>query len=461
MRGPIRTAAAVLLAAMVATACGNSKSQDAASSTTATTSSSNTPTTIGDTTKFVAGRGPGVDDSKKEIRVAVITSKTNPIGGKYAQYGDGVQAYFDFVNAHGGIYGRKLVIVNKRDDVVGLQNTQQVQASLADDNAFATFLATLQFTGADMLAKAGQPTFTWNINPEFASTPQQSHESIFGSLGALCLNCGGHFIPWLAKKNGFTKVGIIAYGVSSSSKICAAGTRAGYEKYTPDIKVAVFDDTVPFAGDLSADVAKMKSAGVQFVNTCLDTNEVTKLQREMKKQGLNAVQYLPNGYDHEALKESPGLFDNSFAISLYSPWEVSPQSPATKDYVDNVKSVTSAPVELTETGWIMGKMFVDGLKLAGPEFTKQKVVDALNRQTAYSADGLIVPIDWTKQHNDPQKPGAPRSNLECSTVMKINGSSFVPQYTEPGKPWICFDADPNAPIPTEPEHRSFAPGGQG
>ena len=107
------------------------------------------------------------------------------------------------INAQGGIYGRKLVIVKNRDDTIGLQNNQQVQASLADDNAFATFVATLQFTGADLLAKAKQPTFIWNINPEMA-TPKggPSHDNIFGSLGALCFSCGGHYLPWLAQKKG-------------------------------------------------------------------------------------------------------------------------------------------------------------------------------------------------------------------------------------------------------------------
>jgi len=42
----------------------------------------------------VAGRGPGVDDKNKEIRIATITTQSNPIGGKYVQFNDGLQAYF-------------------------------------------------------------------------------------------------------------------------------------------------------------------------------------------------------------------------------------------------------------------------------------------------------------------------------------------------------------------------------
>jgi len=34
-------------------------------------------------------------------------------------------------------------------------------------------------------------------------------------------------------------------------------------------------------------------------------------------------------------------------------------------------------------------------------------------------------------------------------------------FTTPGKPWICFPGGPKAPIPTEPDHMSFAPGGEG
>ncbi len=449
--------------ALAAAACGNSKSQSGSTTTQSQGGAPQTTASAANLTKFVPSNQAGVDDAKREIRVAVITSKTNPLGGKYVQYTDGVKAYFKLINDHGGIYGRKLVIAKERDDIIGTQNAQQVTASLSDDNAFATFVATLQFTGADALAKAGQPTFIWNINPEMASTPQVAHTNIFGSLGALCFNCGGHFLPWLVTKEHYTKVGILAYGVSASSKICAAGTKKGYQLFTPNVKVAFFDDTIPFSGDLAADVAKMKAAGVQFVTTCMDTNEVAKLAKEMKQQGLNATQNLPNAYDHDSLGDptTAALFENDFVEPQNSAWEDTPQSPATQEYLTAVKAITTHPVELTESGWIMAKMFVDGLKGAGPEFTKQKVIAYLNSQTAYSADGLIVPIDWTKQHNDPQSNLAMRGKYECATVTQIKAGKFVPLFTEPGKPWICFDPSPKAPIPTEPQHMSFAPGGKG
>ncbi len=449
-----------VLLAVLAAACGNSKSNNTADTTATTGNTPQTTASAADLTKNVPR--PGVKGvTSTEIHVAVITSKTNPVGGKYAQYVDGINAYFKLVNDKGGIYGRKLVVTKQRDDIIGTQNSQQVTASLSDDNAFATFLATLQLTGADALAKAHQPTFIWNINPETASTPTSDHSNIFGQNSAVCFKCPGPYWAWLATKSNFTKVGILGYGVSAQSKICATGTRDAYKQYGGGkIDVAFYDDTIPFSGDVSADVARMKSAGVQFVSTCMDANEVVKLQKEMKKQGLNAVQALPNAYDHDFLKANADLFEGAFVLPLYVPTEVQPRSPATQEYVDHINAITSDPVELTQTGWIMAKMFVDGLKGAGPEFTQQKVIDYLNAQKAYSADGMIIPLDFTTAHIDPQSHPDVRAKEQCYVVLQIKSGAFVPVYATAGKPWTCLDTSKPAAAQA-PVQRSFAPGGVG
>ena len=89
---------------------------------------------------------------------------------------------------HGQLEGRHLrpqaEDLERRDDIIGLQNQEQVQASLAEDNAFATFIATLQFGGADSTRAAGQPTFIWNINPEMAGPRQHLRRASARSVSA-------------------------------------------------------------------------------------------------------------------------------------------------------------------------------------------------------------------------------------------------------------------------------------
>ena len=55
-----------------------------------------------------------------EIQVGGVASvSNNPLGSSYGDSFKGVQAYFNMVNAQGGIYGRKLVLSEKLDDQVG------------------------------------------------------------------------------------------------------------------------------------------------------------------------------------------------------------------------------------------------------------------------------------------------------------------------------------------------------
>jgi len=180
----------------------------------------------------------------------------------------------------------------------------------------------------------------------------------------------------------------------------------------------------------------------------------------MVKQGLKAEQDLPNAYDHDFVKANGKIFEGSFLQPyFYPPEESTPQSPLTKQYLSDIKAITNDPVEVTEVGYLLAQMMVDGLKGAGPEFTQQKVVDWLNSQTAYTDHGMIAPIDWTVGHIDPQTHPEVRAKTYCQPIMKITGSKFVPYQAKSGKPWTCFENAKNGD--QTPTWKSFAPGGVG
>ena len=90
------------------------------------------------------------------------------------------------------------------------------------------------------------------------------------------------------------------------------------------------------------------------------------------------------------------------------------------------------PNEYTTYGWINGACSCEGLKGAGPNFTRKKVVDALNEMTNDTAGGLLAGIDWTTQHTETQPP------VGCSAYVKVTGSKFVPTFAPKGKVFVCF-----------------------
>ena len=431
--------------ALLAVACGNAGS-DKAEETPTTPGGTGTVTTGKvDLNKNVPVDAPGVSDT--EIKVAAVTTNSNNPTGSYAPLVDGVKAYFEMINEGGGIYGRKLVVGSARDDQLG-SNRQTVQASLSQDDAFATFIATVFFTGAQLLAEANQPVFMWNINKEF-----NGHPTFFANNPALCFTCAGHIQPYLAKQLGATKVGIIGYAVDQS-KDCAAGIKASFAKY-PTAKVVYSDISLSFAQQLGPQVSKMKQDGVDLVLTCIDLQESFTLAKEMNKQGMKAIQQLPQGYDPAFIAKNGDLLEGSILSPQFLAFEHQPQIQEIKDLFKWADKINVKVSELTAVGWQVAAQLYTGLAGAGPEFSQQKVVDYLNTLTDYSDNGFLDPIDWTKGHIDPITHPEARGDQECANFLKVENGKFVPLYAEPGKPWVCFKlSDPNV---DNPVNKSFAP----
>jgi branched-chain amino acid transport system substrate-binding protein len=378
---------------------------------------------------------PGVTDT--EIRVGGVASITNPLGTEHGAAFDGAQAYFDMVNASKdkGIYGRKLRMVSKRDDQLG-NNRTEVQGLISEDNLFAVLpVSSILFTGADLLGEAGIPTFGWNINAEWGSEKGPGPPNLFGEKGSyLCFTCPGQLLPWFAKQVRAKKLGVLAYQVPQSSD-CARGVQASFEKY-PSAKIEFLDNSLSFGvTDLSGPVSQMKDKGVDLVTTCMDNNGTLTLAKEMKKQGLDAIQYLPNAYNQKFIEENAPFFEGSYALTFFTPFEVKQKPKGLKDFQKWMKRGGYQQTENSLVGWINADLFVTGLRAAGPEFTRQNVVDEINQMTDYTAQGILAGIDWTVSHRGPQAEG-------CTALSKISNGKFVPSFGELGKPFVCLQLNP-------------------
>jgi hypothetical protein len=124
----------------------------------------------------------------------------------------------------------------------------------------------------------------------------------------------------------------------------------------------------------------------------------------MQKQGLKAVQQLPNGYDKDLVANNAAVLEGSIVVPQFVAFEVQPQIPEIKEFLAQMKKINKAPVEVAASGWILADELYTGLKLAGPEFTQKKVIDGLNTVKDYSDNGFIVPIDWTSRTGSGHAP---------------------------------------------------------
>jgi branched-chain amino acid transport system substrate-binding protein len=389
---------------------------------------------------------PGVTDS--EIRVGGVATVTgDPTGNSLGTSFDGVNAYFDYINASKdkGVCGRKLVLSSKRDD--SLANNRQEVQGLLDDNVFAVLpVAVDLFTGSDLLVREGIPTFGWLINGEWGSEDvDPGPPNLFGQNGSfLNLKSPGpsfYSDAWLAQKLNKKRVGLIAYSVPQSSGATDA-VDATFQKVPKAGKVVFKDTSLSFgAVDYSVQVSKMKDEKVNLVIPSLDANGAYTLAREMKKQGLNATMILPNAYNQEGVAKNADVANGSYVFTLFTPFESKSKPHGLKLYEVWIKKSGGKTSENSIVGWLNADLFVRGLKAAGCDFTRQKVVDTINQMTDYNADGLIAPVDWTKAHQ--QAPS-------CYAWSKVENGKFKPVFGQPGKPFLCFPHDLTS-IPANPE----------
>lgn len=407
----------IAAALVIASACGNSRSTGGAASSS-------------------GAQRVGITDS--EIKVGGVASVTNGLGGTYGDAFDGAQAYFDALNATGGVDGRKITMVKARDDNgQSSRNATQVRALVEQDGVFAVLpVATLSFGGADYLAKSGVPTFGWNINAEWSGP-----SNFFGEKGShLCFDCPNAWSSYVAKQLGVTKVGVLTY-TAVQSQDCAKGWQSSVDQIGASkagLQMVFKDTSLQFSftpGELAADIDKMKSSGLQLLFTCIDGGGSARVGQALKDNGLPVIQTLPNGYDSKLVADNAAVLEGDYVTVGFFPFEAEQKPAALQRFIDAMKAKGKQPNENSLAGWINADLFVAGLRAAGRDVTRQSLVDAINSMTGYTADGIRPdPTNWKIAHTQTTK-------TDCVAVLQVQSGKLVPVFGKPGKPMICFDLD--------------------
>ena len=400
---------------------------------------------------FVALEGvPGVTDD--EIRVSVVGIKqNNPLGTCILDcFVTGIQSYFDYVNDSGGVYGRNVVIDEILDDEL-FRNQEHALKIIADNSSLAAFQATLLPSGWGDLNDAGVPTFVWNIH----GAESINRFNIFGNFVIGCPTCTSRSFVWIASQAGATRVGLLGYGITETSKVCAKAFSDSIDLYGPALgmEVAYFNDNMAYGlpNGIGPEVTQMIDAGVDFIATCMDLNAMLTLAQELERQGVRDQITLlhPNSYNDEFVAAAGDLFDGDYALLVFAAFEYEVDSPLRQAYDQWVPAHGGPVAEQTLVGWINADLFVTGLLEAGPGFDRQSIIDSLN-QITYDAGGMINPIDWSRQHIAVEPDVYDHAYaLDCTSSVRMEGGTFVGFQPEPFMCWPGDNKEWSEPTPTD------------
>ena len=88
----------------------------------------------------------------KTVTVGNVSIVTGPVPGLFAGAPIGVKAYFNMINAQGGVNGRKLAVDSKDDAFSGQQNQSDTQAAINNDFALVGSFSLFDGYGCAALA---------------------------------------------------------------------------------------------------------------------------------------------------------------------------------------------------------------------------------------------------------------------------------------------------------------------
>jgi ABC-type branched-subunit amino acid transport system substrate-binding protein len=432
MRAPTRVvtvAAAALLAVVLAPAgAGPAGAADP-------TPASSVPASSAPVSSVPASSAPGgvPGVSATTIRVGGVAGRTGADGPAYRHAFSGARAYFDAVNRRGGVDGRRIQLVATLDDGSdGARDVTSARELVEQRKVFAVVpVATPSFTAGGYLAGGAVPTFGWSGGA--AAADWSAGPTLFGTAGSYrCLTCAQLPAAFVARQVGATRAAVLG-GPAPGSAACVRGLQAALKRYGPPV---AFTDASPNAP--ADDAAKLHGLGVDFVALCGDSAGAASVAQALRSAGTTGAHlFVTDGYAPAAAQRLGTQLDGVYSALGFLPVESAAGSSGMQEFVMAMRRQHAAPDEQALSGWLGAELFVAGLRAAGPDLTRQSVVDAVNKMTDFTAGGILPGVDWSAGGHGPGRTA-------CAAYVESTGGKYVGRFGQPGKPFVCF---PQLPAP--------------
>ena len=390
-------AAAVLMIATLATACGDSGGGEGSDSGARVSTATGSPIVIGQVGSFSGAQASSLGGAAKVL-----------------------QAWADSVNASGGIRNHPVKLITKDlgtnltgglAAVKDLVENQHVVAIVNDqDNGDASWQKYIE--GTDVPVVGGSP-----FENTFMTSP-----SFFGSgTNGLLMAYG---MLQLAKRNG-DKLGFL---YCAESPACTDGYHNA-KRLAPVAGITIptalkYSATQP---NFTAQCQALKSAGVQSYFVGASSAVIQRVSAECKANGVTAKLLAVDGSVSQNF-EGNSAVDGVQAVELNAPWFDS-SSTATKERQEVVKKYVPDLGALdgpnAQYAWVAGKLFqkaVEGIP-ARSAITSDTVKQSLWSMKNETLDGLAPPLTFTQ--------GKP-VQVSCYFVIGVSNAKFVaPQGLKP------------------------------
>ncbi|MGW0832907.1 ABC transporter substrate-binding protein [Streptomyces prunicolor] len=346
------------------------------------------------------------------IRVGIITSATSPVGGDtFTGPRDGAQAYFDRLNARGGIAGHPVQVRLCDDGGSGVGNNACVHQLVDEDKVVALVATTaLDYAGASRVSHARVP----DIGGQPIGAAYDTYPHLYGIYGSLApragtpgwggrLYGGTEVYRYFKREQGARTAAVVSYNQAASAayaRLVEQGLKAeGYKVVTEQVDFAL--------PNFRAAAADLKQQGADLVFDAIDTHGNAQLCEAMDQVGAKVIAKVTNVQNWtstvpEDYKDSPRCRNALWATGSSRDFDDTSQA-AVREFRDATKGLKTHSQWQLE-GWAAAMWFTDAAKsCAGTKtgVTRACVDGFMNRSENYTADGLLVPVSFERLAEPP------------------------------------------------------------
>ncbi|MGW1070817.1 ABC transporter substrate-binding protein [Streptomyces aureus] len=377
--------------------------------------------------------------SAAPIRVGVISSATSPVGASaFTGPRDGAKAFFDRLDARGGIDGRRVEVRTCDDGGSGVGNSACVHRLIDEDKVVALVATTsLDYAGAPQVSRAGVP----DIGGQPIGAAYDTYPHLYGIYGSLApregtpgwngeLYGGTEVYRYFKRVHGARTAAVVSYNQSASAayaRLVTQGLRAeGYRVVAEQVDFAL--------PDFRAAAADLKAQGAQLVFDALDTHGNAQLCQAMDAVGAHVLAKVTNVQNWtstvpEDYKSAPRCRNALWATGSSRNYE-DVGDPAVREFRDATAGLATHSQWQLE-GWAAARWFTDAAQSCAPHITRAGVDAFMNRGRPYTAGGLLIPVVYERLAEPP------KTRRTCLSVARWrDGSGWV---TQGDMNTNCFD----------------------
>jgi ABC-type branched-subunit amino acid transport system substrate-binding protein len=377
-------------------------------------------------TQPTTNKASDVGVTPTQITLGNVAVLSGPVPGLFQGSPYAVDAYFNYINSQGGVYGRKLVL-KSGDDGLTCNLDESVTKDLSTQVfAFVGSFTVLDSCGATVFEAAPEiPDVSFSLTPASKKlsnlySPQpnppnfrtgsflymkQKFPTAVTAVGSLYTNNVGATESFNEQKSAMESVG---YKVVYSRAYAATESQ------------------------FTSDIIKMRSAGVQFL-WLTDTDDATAarvLNEALQQNWHPQVIMSDSQYDANFVKlADPKAIDGMWADEQFALFQGEDQTSVPEVGLFQTwmqKTHPGFPPDLFATySWAAAALFVQALKAAGPNPTRAGLYDALKNIHNFDDNGMLPVTDVGAK-----KPPT------CYLIMQRQGAKWV-RISPPDKGFTC------------------------